>query len=148
MRSFDAVTGNAPVVQSLKNAAARNKPAHAYIIEGAPGSGKTLLAETFAKALQCEAKRDGDACGSCVSCRTFDTQNHPDIIRVAPTTRKTVGVDDIREQVGERIKTRPYKYAYKIFIIKDADEMTPQAQNALLKALEEPAGYGVFHLRP
>ena len=146
MYAFDGFVGNELIKNVLRNAVVQGAPSHAYIIEGAPGTGKAALAGAFAKALQCEAPVCGGPCQTCVSCRAFESNNHPDVVFVAPVSRKTVGVDEVREQVGENIKIRPYKYKYKIFIIKNAGEMTPQAQNALLKALEEPAGYGVFLL--
>jgi len=144
--SFDGFVGNGLIKNVLINAAKRGAPSHAYIIGGAPGAGKTTLAKTFGKTLLCETGNNGEPCQVCVSCRAFESDNHPDVVYVTPVNRKTVGVDDVREQIGENIKIRPYKYAYKIFIIKNAGEMTPQAQNALLKALEEPAPYGVFLL--
>ena len=149
MYSFDDMIGNGPIIESIRNAIARKKTAHAYIIGGGEGAGKTMLAKTIAKTMQCEnnsADGKADPCMCCVSCRTFDSGNHPDVVYVASAARKSIGVDDVREQIGERIMIKPYKYEYKIFIIKDAHTMTPAAQNALLKTLEEPAGYGVFLL--
>ena len=147
MYTFGDIVGNGPIINNLKNAIKRGEAAHAYIIAGGGGYGKMTLAKTAAKALQCENRGEGaEPCLACVSCRTFDSNNHPDVFYVVPTNRKSVGVDDVREQIGENIKTKPYRYKYKIFIIKDADTMTPAAQNALLKTLEEPAGYGIFLL--
>jgi DNA polymerase-3 subunit delta' len=143
MYSFGDIYGNELIVSYLKRAARIKKPSHAYIISGAQGSGKKLIARTFAKALQCE-ETFGAPCGKCISCRTFDSMNHPDIIYVTSANVKTIGVDDVREQVLDKLSERPFKYRFKIFIIEKGDTLTPAAQNALLKALEEPALYGVF----
>jgi DNA polymerase-3 subunit delta' len=107
------------------------------------GSGKSLIAKSFAKALQCESAASVDPCGVCKSCRVFESGNHPDVFYVSPEG-KSLGVDDIRDHVIKNMETKPYKYRYKVFIIDSAHTMTPQAQNALLKTIEEPAGYGVF----
>jgi DNA polymerase-3 subunit delta' len=106
-----------------------------------------LTAQAFAKALQCEREpKDGFACNRCSSCIMFDSGNQPDVIYVRPSKTKALGVDDIRAQVNREIATKPYQYKYKIFIIENAETMTPSAQNALLKTLEEPSPYGVFLL--
>jgi len=103
-----------------------------------------MLAKALAKTVQCETG-GADACGRCISCRTFESRNHPDIFYVT-STKKSIGVDDIRDQVIKPLKTRPYRYRYKVFIIDNADTMTAAAQNALLKTIEEPAEYGLFLL--
>jgi len=146
MYSFGEIIGNEALVKRVKNAVSLKKTPHAYIIAGRDGSGKTLLAKTIAKAMQCPDKTNGEPCLNCVSCRTFDSGNHPDVIYVHTDGKKSLGIDVIREQIGDNILTKPYKYEHKIFILEDAGAMTPQAQNAFLKTLEEPAGYGFFLL--
>src|SRR5699024_725727 len=86
-----------------------------------------------------------EPCGHCRSCSAFDSGNHPDIVYVRPT-KKTLGVDDVREQILENVSLKQYRYRYKIYIVEQADTMTVQAQNALLKTLEEPPAYAVFLL--
>lgn len=92
-----------------------------------------------AKKLNCES---GNACGCCLSCRVFDSGNHPDTFFVKGTKAAGIGVEDAREQIVLPVAVKPFKYKYKIFIIEG--NITPQAQNALLKTIEEPAPYGVF----
>lgn len=145
MYTFKEIIGNEQIIKSIQNAICNNKLSHAYIIDGAQGSGKTLLSNTFAKTIQCETN-DTDACCECISCKAFDSNNHPDIIYTKPTKTKSIGVDDIREQIINTVQIKPYKYKYKIFIIEDADKMTVQAQNAILKTIEEPPSYAVFLL--
>jgi len=150
MYSFEDIRGNEQIVKNLKSMIFNNKISHSYIIDAPKGSGKKLIANCFAKAIQCvnvksaKSLEEVKSCDNCVSCGTFDRGNHTDVIYVNPTKGKTISVDDIREQVGKNVELKPYKYKYKIFIINNADCMTPQAQNALLKTIEEPPVYGVF----
>jgi len=96
----------------------------------------------MAKGLNCLA--DGEKNCDCLSCRTFDSGNNPDIIFVKGTKTSGIGVDDVREQVILPMATKPFKYKHKIFIVDKAETLTHAAQNALLKTIEEPAPYGVF----
>lgn len=145
MFTFDDIIGYDDLKKHLQIAISKQKLAHAYIIEGAEGSGKKLIAGTLAKTLQCEA--GGEApCNVCVSCQTFDSGNHPDVIYVEQKKKKSIGVEEIRQQVQESIGVKPYKYPYKIYIIDAADKLTEQAQNALLKTIEEPPPYAMIFL--
>jgi len=145
MLSFGNILGNEHVLKILQNAVSHGNPSHAYILDGAPGMGKKLISEVFAKALQCEHAGD-KPCNLCASCRGVNSGNHPDIIYIRPAKTKSLGVSDVREQISRQTDTGPYKYKHKIFIIEDAHQMTTQAQNALLKTLEEPPGFAVFLL--
>ena len=132
------------MLRHLQQAVAGGRVSHAYLLTGSSGSGKRLIADTFAKTLQCE-ESGTEPCGHCRSCSAFDSGNHPDIVYVRPT-KKTLGVDDVREQILEDVSLKQYRYRYKIYIVEQADTMTVQAQNALLKTLEEPPAYAVFLL--
>jgi DNA polymerase III delta prime subunit len=116
---------------------------HAYVIEG--DAGLLDNANAFAKTLNC-LENGETACGACVSCRVFASGNHPDTLYVTGTKATSIGVDDVREQIIEQMATKPFHYKYKVFIINKAETLTPAAQNALLKTIEEPAPYGVFLL--
>lgn len=144
MYTFQEIWGNGALVEHLRVAAAGGRISHAYLFTGGAGAGKRLLANTFAKALQCEGQ-GGRPCCACASCAVFDSGNHPDVIYVR-TEKKSIGVDEIREQVLETVDLKPYRFACKIYIIEKADTMTVQAQNALLKTLEEPPAYARFLL--
>ncbi|MCL1863686.1 MAG: hypothetical protein FWF78_08975 [Defluviitaleaceae bacterium] len=109
------------------------------LFEGEDMAAVRHAAMGLAKKLNCEEE---SACGLCLSCRTFESGNHPDIFFVKGTKAVGIGVEDAREQIALPITTKPFKYRYKIFIIEG--NITPQAQNALLKTIEEPAPYGVF----
>ncbi|MCL2566286.1 MAG: AAA family ATPase [Defluviitaleaceae bacterium] len=144
MHNFSDICGHEAIILSLQKSLGLGNHSHAYIFDGIEGVGKGLLAGVFAKALQCE--ENYKPCNECISCKAFGASNHPDIIYVAPKGTSSLGVDDIREQINQAAHIRPYKYKYKIFILDNADKMTPQAQNALLKTLEEPPSYAVFLL--
>ena len=99
----------------------------------------------FAQTLQCEEGKE-EPCYHCHSCRQAVSGNHPDIIRVTHEKPGSISVDDIRKQINEDIQIKPYSGKYKIYIMADADLMTVQAQNALLKTIEEPPSYAVIFL--
>ena len=145
MHSFKKVIGNDHIVGALQSALRRGCIGHALCVAGKLGSGRKLITYAFAKALQCESLRDADSCGVCASCVSFEAGTHPDIFHIRPE-KTSIGVEVVRERIVAEIAHRPHRYPYKIFIIEDAAALTPQAQNALLKTLEEPCGYGVFVL--
>ena len=146
MSGFDFIAGHMRIIKSLRESIKNNMASHAYIFCGNRGSGRKLTAAAFARALNCTDSTDGDSCGKCRSCRQFDSGNSPDVFYVKAVKTKSIGVDDIREQIVEKVKTKPYSYDKKIFIVDMADTMTVQAQNALLKTLEEPPAYVVIIL--
>ena len=145
MGSFKDVVGHKDIINYIRSAVTENKVSHAYILNGERGSGKKMLASLFATTLLCE-KQGPDPCNECHSCRQAQSGNHPDIIRVTHEKPNTISVEDIRRQVNEDIQIRPYQGPYKIYIIAEADLMTVQAQNALLKTIEEPPAYAVIFL--
>ena len=147
MSGFKDVVGHKNIIQYIGNAVKTDKVSHAYIMNGEKGAGKKLLANLFAMSLQCRNREeDGDACGKCQSCKQALNQNQPDIIKVTHEKPNTISIDDIREQVNNDIVIKPYSSKYKIYIIADADMMSVQAQNAILKTIEEPPEYAVIML--
>lgn len=143
MFHFDRIVGQHSTVMHMQQAIVSGQVSHAYIIEGEAGMGKNLIASTFAKTLQCH--EGGIApCDACESCLNFNGGNHPDIHFVKAGNKTGYGVDDIREQVNGTIHIKPYSSPYKVYIIDEADTLTTQAQNALLKTIEEPPSYGVL----
>lgn len=145
MGSFKNVVGHKDIIRYIQNSVKENQVNHAYILNGERGSGKKMLASLFAMTLLCE-KGGADPCNTCHSCKQADSGNHPDIIRVVHEKPNTISVDDIREQVNDTVMIKPYQGPYKVYIIDHAELMTPQAQNALLKTIEEPPEYAVFLL--
>ena len=145
MVGFNNVIGHEEIIRHLQNAIKTGKISHSYIFAGEPGSGKRLLAGIYAMTLQCEAGGE-NACGKCESCKRAIGKNHPDIIMVKHEKPNTISIDEIREQVVNDVDIKPYSSPHKIYIIPDAEIMTPQAQNALLKTIEEPPEYAVIML--
>ena len=145
MIGFHDIIGHEEIIRHLKNAIETGKVSHSYILTGEHGSGKKLLAGTFAMTLQCEAGGT-EPCQKCDSCKKAIGKNHPDIIMVSHEKPGTISIDEIRDQVIHDVAIKPYCSPYKIYIVPDADLMTPQAQNALLKTIEEPPEYAVIML--
>lgn len=124
------------------------KLSHAYIIEGARGSGRMTAARNCAAAMLCENRDDPDSdlpCGKCSVCSRISRGIHPDVIEFSTGTKKSIGVDTARE-LRSQVFISPVESEYKFFVIRDADLMTHEAQNALLISLEEPPPFSVFFL--
>lgn len=172
--TWSDVIGQVQLTENLQNAIRHNKISHAYLIQGEKMSGKRMIADIFARALQCECERTETErqstlfdlgtgadnalteksdtsvrmrpCNRCRSCRQAVNGNHPDIIYVMHEKPNVISVDNIRQQVNGDIAIKPYSGAYKIYIVDEAEKMNVQAQNALLKTLEEPPEYAVILL--
>ncbi|HET9931150.1 MAG TPA: DNA polymerase III subunit [Polyangiaceae bacterium] len=151
--SFDEIWGQDPAIQTLKRALTTGRVHHAYRFEGPPGVGKEMAAWRFARALVCE--RGGLGCGECSACRRAMTLSenephvpiHPDVVLLARGLYRSVtgqaeaagiGVEQVRRIVLERVGYSPHEGRALVFIVRDADELTQQAANSLLKTLEEP----------
>lgn len=147
MSGFKEIVGHKNIIRYIENVSASDQVSHAYILNGEKGSGKRLLADFFAMDLQCENRdSEGDACGTCRSCRQAMSGNQPDIIFIRHEKPNTISVEEIRTQLNNDIVIRPYSSKYKIYIVPHADKMSVQAQNALLKTIEEPPEYAVIIL--
>ena len=143
MAKFTDIIGQEQLKEHLQNAIAMNKVSHAYIINGERSSGKEFVAKVFAAALQCE-KGGIEPCGECHSCIQAKSGNQPDIIFVSHDKPNSIGVEDIRAQINNDIGIKPYSSPRKVYIMNEGEKMTVQAQNALLKTLEEPPEYAVI----
>lgn len=145
MAGFADVLGHEQTIAHMKHAIELNKVSHAYLINGEKGSGKKLLAGIFAQTLQCQ-RHGTEPCMECQSCKQSISLNQPDIIRVTHEKPGTISVEDIRSQLNGDILIKPYSSPYKIYIVDEAEKLTVQAQNALLKTIEEPPSYAVILL--
>lgn len=143
--SFNDIIEQKSAVDILQEEIESERINHAYLLLGKDGVGKRSLAFQFARALLCE-EADNDSCDQCINCQKIDHYNHPDVkyIEIAEGANK-LKIDQIRE-IQKEISYKPYETDYKIYIIDDAEEMTPQAANSLLKTLEEPPSYAVIIL--
>ncbi len=146
MAKFSDIIGQDHIKDHLKSAIENGKISHAYIIHGEKNAGKEFIAETFAMALECEDETGVEPCMECHSCKQAVTKNHPDIITLIHEKPGTIGVEDIRRSIVSDVSVRPYSGKWKIYLINDAEKMSVQAQNALLKTLEEPPEYVVILL--
>lgn len=174
MKKFSDIIGQKAIIEHLYNALRTGSISHAYILSGDAGSGRKTIASIFATAMQCEdlqeeiveddslpasgeGAAEGDVkalrprtrllepCGRCLSCMQAESNNQPDIITITHAKPNSIGVEEIRRMRSD-LQIKPYANSHKIYIIPDAEKLTIQAQNALLKTLEEPPEYAVIIL--
>lgn len=129
----------------FRDALKKGHLSHAYILCGPEGSGKMMLAETVAAAIQCEENQE-EACGECRTCKQIEHRNHPDVIYITHDKPMTISVEDVRQQLVDTVYIRPYSARMKIYIVDEAEKMNQAAQNALLKTIEEPPEFAVIFL--
>ncbi|MBQ9016044.1 MAG: hypothetical protein IJ109_07965 [Firmicutes bacterium] len=141
---FQAGTENEQLLSRIENSIEEGRVSHAYIIEGPEHMDKPAFARAFAKGILCPQRR-GDHCGSCAVCDKIDHDNHEDLICLQRLkTRQSLGIEQIK-QMQAQISIKPNGPRY-IVIIEESDRMTEEAQNCLLKTLEEPPGDAVLML--
>lgn len=143
MSLYEKVIGHENIVSQLTTAVKMEKVSHAYIFNGADGSGKNVLAKAFAEALLCENQGEC-GCGECHFCKQVLSGNNPDLKYVKHEKPNSIGVDDVREALVQDVQIKPYNGLKKVYIIDEAEKMTVQAQNAILKTIEEPPEYSVI----
>src|SRR3954447_18317132 len=157
MSTFDSIFGQDDAIDWLRRAYLADRLPHGLIFSGPVGVGKATTARALAKLFLCEQPRDDAPCGKCESCRVFDSGNHPDyhvvtkeLIRYHDKTGKSKGIDlsinVVRPEIVEPAGRKAVMGRGKVFVIEQAELMNAQAQNALLKTLEEPAGRTVIVL--
>lgn len=131
---FNNILGNEGLKQELINAVKLNKTSHSYLFIGTEGIGKKLIAKEFAKMLLC--LDDNKYCDKCKSCIEFNSENNPDFNIIEPEGN-SIKIEQIRE-LQRKVTEKPIIADKKVYIINDSDKMTIEAQNCLLKTLEEP----------
>lgn len=141
---FNSLIGQGEIKGILENSIKGNKVSHAYVFTGPRGIGKKSFAKIFSGMLLCENQSGGIRCGQCFACKTFDNNTNPDF-HIIDAGEGSIGVDEIRKIQSEVI-IKPYYSSRKVYLIIEADKMTVQAQNCLLKTLEEPPSYAVIIL--
>ncbi|MFQ9509745.1 MAG: DNA polymerase III subunit delta' [Lachnospiraceae bacterium] len=145
MAGFEKIIGNEHIKEHFLNAIKSGKIPHSYILNGEDGMGKMMFAKSFAQMLLC--KNTGiKPCSECHACKQFESGNHPDLIYVTHEKPSTIGVDDIRNGLINDVLIKPYESQYKIYIVDEAEKLSIQAQNALLKTIEEPPSYAIVFL--
>ena len=139
------IIGQSRLVGRMDRILSDGRIVHAYLFTGPAGSGKKALSSLFAQALICEGPGERP-CGVCSTCRQFQTGNHPDVMWIRRQEgRKNILIEQIRD-MQEKMKVKPFQAGSRICFIESAQVMTEQAQNALLKTLEEPPSHSVFFL--
>src|SRR3954467_14556163 len=157
MKTFNDILGQSAAIEGIRRAYVADRLPHGLIFAGPPGVGKATTAAALGKVFLCQNAKGDVACGRCESCRVFDAGNHPDyhvitkeLIRYHDKTGKSKGIElsihVLRPELIDKAALKPGMNVGKVFVIEQAELMNPQAQNSMLKTLEEPAGRTVIIL--
>lgn len=139
-----AVYGHRTVLKALRGALQQDRVAHAYLLTGPPGVGKKTLARALAAALLCRQPQQGDACGLCQHCRLAAAGQHPDWLTVTPRGA-SIKIEQLR-QLQLEVQDGPRLARHRVVVLEQAEKMTREAANSLLKTLEDPPPGVVFIL--
>jgi DNA polymerase-3 subunit delta' len=144
MKYLKEIVGHKQSIKVLLRSLSSGRVAHAFLLAGPEGVGKETAAMSFARALLCSSPAGGDACGLCRECRQVSSGNHPDFYIVEPAG-SSIKIEQIRD-IQRKVPYLSYQGGRKIFLIRQAEAMTAEAANCLLKTLEEPPADTVFML--
>jgi DNA polymerase-3 subunit gamma/tau len=142
-QTFSAIVGQEHVTRTLRNAIAAGQVAHAYLLAGVRGTGKTSIARLIAKAVNCPNAKDGEPCDRCESCVAIREGRFLDLIEIDAASNR--GIDEMRD-LRDKVRFAPSQGQYKVYVIDEAHQLTTEAFNALLKTLEEPPPHAIFVL--
>ncbi len=142
--SFVDVTGQAHITEPLRRGLASGHLAHCFLFSGPRGVGKTTTARILAQALVCAAPKEGEPCGACESCQSFQAGSLVDVIELDAATH--TGVELVREAIIEHARFVPMMGKRKVYILDEAHMLSTSSWNALLKTLEEPPAHAYFIL--
>ena len=142
-QTFSTVVAQEHVTRTLRNAIASGQVAHAYLLAGVRGTGKTSIARLIAKAVNCPNARDGEPCDRCESCIAIREGRFLDLIEIDAASNR--GIDEMRD-LRDKVRFAPSQGQYKVYVIDEAHQLTTEAFNALLKTLEEPPAHAIFVL--
>jgi DNA polymerase-3 subunit gamma/tau len=141
-QKFDDVVGQQAVTRTLRNALKSNRLAQAFVFAGPRGIGKTTTARILARALNCVNGPTADPCGTCDACVEIAEGRDMDVLEIDAATH--TGIDNIREVIISGLAISPVRNRYKVFIIDEVHQLSPQSFNALLKSIEEPPSHVIF----
>src|SRR5256885_9098147 len=142
-QTFSAIVGQEHVTRTLRNAIAGGQVAHAYLLSGVRGTGKTSIARLIAKAVNCPNTKDGEPCDRCETCVAIRDGRFLDLIEIDAASNR--GIDEMRD-LRDKVRFAPSMGQYKVYVIDEAHQLTTEAFNALLKTLEEPPPHAMFIL--
>jgi len=142
-QTFAAIVGQEHVTRTLKNAIGSGQVAHAYLLAGSRGIGKTTIARLIAKAVNCTKAKDGEPCDRCENCVAIREGTFLDLIEIDAASNR--GIDEMRD-LRDKVRFAPSQGQYKVYVIDEAHQLTSEAFNALLKTLEEPPPHVIFVL--
>ena len=142
-QTFSAIVGQEHVTRTLRNAIASGQVAHAYLLAGVRGTGKTSIARLIAKAVNCPNAKDGEPCDRCETCVAIREGRFLDLIEIDAASNR--GIDEMRD-LRDKVRFAPSMGQYKVYVIDEAHQLTTEAFNALLKTLEEPPPHAMFIL--
>jgi DNA polymerase-3 subunit gamma/tau len=142
-QTFSAIVGQEHVTRTLRNAIASGQVAHAYLLSGVRGTGKTSIARLLAKAVNCPNAKDGEPCDRCENCVAIREGRFLDLIEIDAASNR--GIDEMRD-LRDKVRFAPSMGQYKVYVIDEAHQLTTEAFNALLKTLEEPPPHAIFIL--
>src|SRR5437867_7674972 len=142
-QTFSAIVGQDHVTRTLRNAIASGQVAHAYLLAGVRGTGKTSIARLIAKAVNCPNASDGEPCDKCETCLAIRDGRFLDLIEIDAASNR--GIDEMRD-LRDKVRFAPGQGQYKVYVIDEAHQLTTEAFNALLKTLEEPPPHAIFVL--
>jgi len=142
---FEKIQGHQTITNHLEKEIKSSEVSHAYLFSGIDGIGKKKTAQEFAKALLCQ-DQSNKGCSHCSICTQIDHGNYPDVKIIGPKAGEaSIKISQVRQMISE-LAIKPYSGNWRINIIDGAERMTPEAQNSLLKSLEEPLSYNIFIL--
>ena len=133
---YSRILGQERAKRLIERALSSDRLPHAFLFKGPDGVGKKLFAQGLAAALNCRASIDHHACGQCVSCRKYQSGNHPDFMAIEPD-KGAIKIDQVREMI-KALSYPPYESVLRIVLLVDVHTMRAEAANSLLKTLEEP----------
>lgn len=142
-KTFDEIKGQDGISTTLKNQVKNARVAHAYLLCGTRGTGKTSAAKILARAVNCENPQDGNPCNACATCMGILNDSNLNVAEIDAASNR--GIDNIRNII-EQVAYPPVTGKYKVFIIDEVHMLSTEAFNALLKTLEEPPNYVIFIL--
>jgi DNA polymerase III subunit delta' len=135
---FRSVVGHAQIVSLLRRAATRGTVPQSLLFAGPEGVGKRTVALALAQAINCPRRKDGDGCGTCPTCLRIARGQHSDVVMISRGDEASIKIRALRDQLLDTAGYRPFEAERRIYLIDGADDMTWEAQDALLKTLEEP----------